>query len=133
MMKKLGFLVFSLLTCHISHACDCNCSHAPEAVGTIEDQTIFANSTNCGPNSLHFDLSPYFDSYGEPLSYCLSHVSIEGQVSNLNLSVNPFTGILEVPEGWFGVETTLHLNIVGKNPEGSAMQQMTIYLAPCGG
>jgi hypothetical protein len=133
MIKKLGFLAFSLFACHTSHACDCQGSHPPESVGTIEDQTIFVNSTDCGPNSLHFDLTPYFNSFGQPLSYCLSHMVVDGDVSNLNLSVNPFTGMLDVPQGWFGVNTALRLTIVGKNPKGSAMQHMTIYLEPCGG
>lgn len=137
MIRKLGFLALStqaLLISNHSEACDCLCeSRAPKAIGTIEDQTIFANSTDCGPDSLHFDLTPYFDSFGEPLSYCLSNLSIEGDVSNLNLTVNPFTGMLNVPPGWFGVNTTIHLTIVGKNPEGNAMQHMNIFLEPCGG
>jgi hypothetical protein len=134
MMKKLGFLVLSVLISSNSEACDCQCgSKAPKPVGTIEDQMIFVGSTGCGPGSLQFDLTPYFNSYGEPLSYCLSNVAIDGDVSNLNVTVNPFTGMLNVPIGWFGVNTTIHLTIIGKNPEGSATQHMNIMLEPCGG
>jgi len=136
MLKKLGLLTSSLalLIVNSSEACDCSCeSHAPKPVGTIEDQTIFVGSTGCGSSCLHFDLTPYFDSYGQPLSYCLSNLSIEGDVSNLNVTVNPFTGMLNVPQGWFGVNTVIHLTIIGKNPEGSAMQHMNIFLEPCGG
>lgn len=139
--KKLGFLalfVQALLINNYAQACGCQGAAqvpdlGPQPVGTIPDQTLFANSTDCGPNSLSFDLTPYFDSLGQPLSYCLSNLLIDGDVSNLNVTVNPFTGLLTVPLGWFGVNTTIHLTFVGKNPFGSAMQHMQIFLEPCGG
>lgn len=134
-MKKLGLFflaVQSSLFCNPSHSLQ-RTAPVPEAVGTIEDQMIFANSTDCGPNTLEFDIKPYFNSYGEPLSYCLSNIYIEGDVSNLNVTLDPYHGMLHIPLGWFGVNTTIHLQFVGKNPYGSAMQHMRVFLEPCGG
>ena len=109
-------------------------SHSPPvAVGTIADQTIFVPNDDCGPMSLHFDLTPYFDGQGEALTYCLSHLFIEGDASNLTLTLNPFTGMLDIPVGWFGINTTINLKMIAKNPYGSISQTMKIFLEPCGG
>jgi hypothetical protein len=107
--------------------------HAPQALGTIEDQILMVNGNFCGPNFLNFDVTPYFEGYGEPLSYCLSSVNIEGTVSNLQVTLNPYNGLLQIPLGWFGVQTLIKLHIIAKNPYGSAMQTMDIYLEACGG
>lgn len=140
--KKLGFLVLflqTLLFTVVSAECGCPyaTSHqpnrAPQPVGTIPDQTIFANSTDCGPNNLYFDVTPYFDSSGEALTYCLSSLSYQGDISNLTVTLNPFTGILTIPVGWFAVFTAINLHIVAKNPYGSATQHMKVNLDPCGG
>ena len=94
---------------------------------------IFVPNADCGPMSLHFDITPFFDSHDEPLTYCLSDMFIDGSVSNLTIALNPFTGMLDVPVGWFGVRTTINLKIIAKNPYGSAFQTMKILLEPCGG
>lgn len=120
------FLAQGFATCAFAHT-------PPHAVGSIEDQMIFANSTDCGPNSLLFDISPYFEAGGDPLTYCLTEMFIDGDVSNLKVTLNPFNGLLDVPIGWFGVNTTIHLKFVAKNPYGSADQKMRIFLEPCGG
>jgi hypothetical protein len=110
---------------------------SPEIVSPIPDQTIFANGDACGPNALYLDLSPYFTGFGEPLTFCLSSCNIQsspqGAVSQLKITLDPFTGLLSIPPGWFAVWATLDLNIVVKNPYGSAEQSMRVYLLPCGG
>lgn len=107
--------------------------YPPHAKGTIPDQTLSANSTDCGPNSLQFDITPYFESHGEPLVYCLSNITIDGDVSNLKVTLNPFDGMLNIPVGWFGVNTTITLKFIAKNPYGSGSQLMKVFLTPCGG
>jgi hypothetical protein len=142
----MRFFIFSLLS-----ACALSISHGvhatevavkivsnkfhqpPEAFGTIEDQTLSLNPIDCGPNSLNFDVTPYFDSHGDSLNYCLSSIDIEGSVTNFKITLNPFTGKLTIPEGWWGVNTNIYLHIVAKNPYGSATQPMKIFLEPCGG
>jgi hypothetical protein len=106
---------------------------APVAIGTIHDETLFVPNDHCGPMSLDFDVTPFFDGHKEPLTYALSSVFIEGQASQLTITLDPFTGVLEIPVGWFGVNTTIHLHIIAKNPYGSASQNMRVFLEPCGG
>jgi hypothetical protein len=141
LLKKLGFLILSsqaLLLSSYANGC-CFSSNTeqpnlgPEPVGTIPDVTLFAGSNDCGPTSLQFDVTPYFDGLGHPLTYCLSSVSYQGDISNLTVTLNPFTGQLNIPAGWFGVFVGIDLHIVVKNPYGSAEQHMRVNLDPCGG
>jgi hypothetical protein len=141
LLKKLGFLILSSQALLLGS--DANCcslfSHeeepnlGPQPVGTIPDATLFAGSNECGPTSLDFDVTPYFDGMGHPLTYCLSSVSYEGDISDLTVTLNPFTGALHIPAGWFGCFVAINLHLIAKNAHGSAEQHMKVNLDPCGG
>ena len=107
----------------------------PIAVGTIDEVVLTIGSNSCGPDELSLSLLPYFESYGEPLTYCLSSFIIDGStVEHFGIQLNPYTGLLTVPSGWFASPSaTIKLRIVAKNPYGSAMQKMNITLGVCGG
>lgn len=106
----------------------------PSSVGLIADQSL-STSTDCGPDSLNLDLTPYFNSYGAPLTYCLSKVSTTGSpIETISIQLDPFTGLLSIPAGWFaGPYTTIKLKIIAKNGFGSASQTMNVFLEACGG
>jgi hypothetical protein len=110
-----------------------NSPYPPRPIGKIEDQTIFVLNEDSGPMSLHFDLTPFFESGSEPLNYCVSNMFIDGNVSDLTIILNPFTGMLDIPIGWFGAHTIINLKIIAKNPYGSAFQSMKVLLESCGG
>jgi hypothetical protein len=132
-MKIFVFCLLFIITSIHGYARTSSIYPSPLPVGTIQDQTLTIPGNFCGPNYLHFDISPYFEGYGEPLTYCLSSVNIEGSVSNLQVTLNPYEGLLQIPMGWFGSHVLIQLHIIAKNPFGSAMQTMDIYLEPCGG
>lgn len=128
-MKKLGFLVLSSQALLLSGFAT---ESGPQAVGTIPPQAIYAGGVECGtPDNLNFDLTPYFDAAGEPITYCLSSLSCQGDTTNLVVTLDPYTGILTIPVGWFAAGAVIDLNIVAKNPYGNAMQHMTVSLNSC--
>ena len=63
------------------------------------------------PGNLSFSLVPYFESYGEPLTYCLNSFTIDGStVEHFSIQLDPFTGLLTVPFDWFAWLPQLQFN-----------------------